>query len=79
MFYLRDPKLDDNENLLLHKPYCGNPFIAPGTIGSKTRGRFGAGPHDFVEGLADEVAFLNEANVGADPNEETIMPSAVTK
>jgi len=35
-FYLRDPKLSDEENLLLHRPYCGNPFVAPGTIGAKS-------------------------------------------
>lgn len=35
-FYLRDPYLSDEENFLLMKPYCGNPFIAPGTLGSKS-------------------------------------------
>ena len=33
--YLRDPALSDYENGLLHRPYCGNPFIAPGELGSK--------------------------------------------
>jgi len=56
--------------MLLHRPYCGNPFIAPGNIGSKTR-RMGssAGAGQDVElGLADEVAFFAE-------NEETMLPS----
>lgn len=35
LFYLRNPNLSDEENQLLMKPYCGNPFIAPGTLGSK--------------------------------------------
>jgi hypothetical protein len=34
--YMRDPNLTDYENSLLHRPYCGNPFIAPGELGSKT-------------------------------------------
>jgi len=32
---MRDPSLTDYENSLLHRPYCGNPFIAPGELGSK--------------------------------------------
>lgn len=36
-YFLRDPALEDSMNMLLHRPYCGNPFVAPGTIGSKTR------------------------------------------
>ena len=42
-YYLRDPTLSDEQNLLLHRPYCGNPFVAPGTIGSKTRRMTGEG------------------------------------
>lgn len=34
---MRDPKISDEENLLLHRVYCGNPFVAPGVIGSKTK------------------------------------------
>jgi len=37
IYHLRDPVLDDHQNMLLHRPYSGNPFIAPGTIGSKAR------------------------------------------
>jgi hypothetical protein len=37
--YLRDPALSDYENSLLHRPYCGNPFIAPGELGSKAARR----------------------------------------
>jgi hypothetical protein len=33
---MRDPNLTDYENSLLHRPYCGNPFIAPGELGSKS-------------------------------------------
>ena len=65
MYYLRNPNLDDMQNMLLHRPYCGNPFVAPGTIGSKTR-RTGGNQHDVELGLADEAAFFGE-------NEETIL------
>jgi hypothetical protein len=34
---LRNPALSDEENLQVHRVYCGNPFIAPGFIGSKTK------------------------------------------
>ena len=51
--------------MLLHRPYCGNPFVAPGTIGSKTR-RMGS-QQDVELGMADEAAFFNE-------NEETMLP-----
>jgi hypothetical protein len=60
-FYLRDPLLTDEENFLLMKPYCGNPFVAPGTLGSKS---------DKVKknvSFADEGYFLEE---------ETIMPNS---
>jgi hypothetical protein len=36
-YYMRDPKISDEENLLMHRVYCGNPFVAPGVIGSKTK------------------------------------------
>jgi hypothetical protein len=32
---------------LLQRPYCGNPFVAPGTIGSKSQ-------HKTIQGLLDE-------------------------
>ena len=72
MYYLRDPTKDDQQNMLLHRPYCGNPFVAPGTIGSKAQRRSsmagGPGDVDAAElGLADEAAFFNE-------NEETMLP-----
>ena len=57
-------------NMLLHRPYCGNPFVAPGNIGSKTRrmvGQGGVSQQDVELGLADEAAFFNE-------NEETMLP-----
>ncbi len=38
-YYLKDPKLTDDENYQLNRPYCGNPFIAPGTIGSRAKQR----------------------------------------
>lgn len=41
------------------KPYCGNPFIAPGTMGSKCQ-------HKQTSTFADEGYFLDE---------ETMMPS----
>ena len=66
MYYLRDPALEDSMNILLHRPYCGNPFVAPGTIGSKMR-RAASSQHDIELGLADEAAFFGE-------NEETILP-----
>jgi len=34
---IRDPKLTDQENFELHRLYLGNPFIAPGTLGSKSK------------------------------------------
>ena len=77
LFYLRDPKIDDHQNMLIHRPYCGNPFIAPGTIGSKAKkqGGFtngnvtGAIEEEQAElgGLADEAAFFN--NAGGNNNE----------
>ncbi len=42
------------------KPYCGNPFIAPGTLGSKCQ-------HKQVSTFADEGYFLDE---------ETMMPQS---
>lgn len=36
-YYMRDPTISDEDNLLLHRVYCGNPFVAPGVIGSKTK------------------------------------------
>ena len=33
--YIRDPKFTDEENALLNRFYCGNPFVAPGTLGAK--------------------------------------------
>ena len=72
LYYLRDPKIDDQQNMLLHRPYCGNPFVAPGTIGSKTRRPGGASnmsaasqqEEDQAElgGHADEAAFFNHEN-----------------
>jgi hypothetical protein len=59
-FYLRDPKLSDEENFLLMKPYCGNPFIAPGTIGSKS-----TQVKTTCVSFADEGYFIDE---------ETVMP-----
>jgi len=41
-YYLRDAMLSDEQNQLLHRPYCGNPFVAPGTVGSKTRRKYHA-------------------------------------
>ena len=35
MLYTRDATLTDEENALLNRFYCGNPFIAPGTLGAK--------------------------------------------
>jgi len=67
--YLRDPKLTDEENALLFRPYCGNPFIAPGTIGSRSRGGSPDTRH-MVEGsmMQDEGAYFGLSD------EETIMP-----
>ena len=54
-FYLRDPTLTDEQNLLLHRPYTGNPFVAPGTIGSKTRRSY---QHDSqASGFKDDESF----------------------
>jgi hypothetical protein len=59
-FFLRDPKLTDEENALLHRPYCGNPFIAPGTIGAKSQ-------HKNISPFLDEsYAFF----------EDTMMPNS---
>jgi hypothetical protein len=57
---LRDPNLTDEENFLLMKPYCGNPFIAPGTIGAKSHPK-------NVASFAAEGYFIDE---------ETVMPSS---
>lgn len=43
------------------KPYCGNPFIAPGTIGSKSQ-------KPQIISFADEGYFIDE---------ETVMPGAL--
>ena len=32
---IRDPQLTDQESLDLIRPYFGNPFKAPGTLGAK--------------------------------------------
>jgi hypothetical protein len=59
-FFLRNPKLTDEENALLHRPYCGNPFIAPGTIGAKSQ-------HKNISPFLDEsYAFF----------EDTMMPNS---
>jgi len=55
---LRDANLTDEENFLLMKPYCGNPFIAPGTIGAKSHPK-------NVASFAAEGYFIDE---------ETVMP-----
>ena len=62
LFYLRNPDLSDEENFLLMKPYCGNPFIAPGTIGSKSQ------QTNQVVSFADEGYFMDE---------ETVMPGVL--
>jgi hypothetical protein len=56
--------------MLLHRPYCGNPFIAPGVIGSKTKRIFFPGMQSVGLAVApDEGAlFFDE--------EETQMPKA---
>jgi hypothetical protein len=54
-FYLRDPSITDEQNLLLHRPYTGNPFIAPGTIGSKTRRSFQSDSQ--ASGFKDDESF----------------------
>lgn len=35
LLYSRDPSNSDEENAALNRPYCGNPFVAPGTLGFK--------------------------------------------
>lgn len=54
--------LTDEENFLLMKPYCGNPFIAPGELGSKSQ-------HKQFSSFADEGYFMDE---------ETVMPRTTT-
>ena len=64
-YYLRDPMLSDEQNSLLHRPYCGNPFVAPGTIGSKTRRKYAY--EGQVSGFKDDESFYFD-------EEETQMP-----
>lgn len=87
MLYVRDPKVSDEENALLNRFYCGNPFIAPGTLGAKGRkknwnfgGLGGAGgllDDGEVNELQDE-AFLyntgaNGVDLGVDNEENTVV------
>ena len=58
--YLRNPKLTDDENFALMKPYCGNPFIAPGELGSLCQHQ-----PSFAASFTDEGFFMDE---------ETVMP-----
>ena len=59
---MRNPTLTDEENIALMRPYCGNPFIAPGELGSLSA-------HKSFSGFTDE-GFLAD--------EETIMPQSAT-
>jgi len=75
MGYLRDPLLTDHDNALLRRPYCGNPFIAPGTLGSKTSRK--PIPRDNVSGglIEDEEYYAYRFSENSqDFNEETVMP-----
>jgi len=74
---MRDPHLTDYENSLLHRPYCGNPFIAPGELGSKSArsktkvGQAGA-PED------EEYYSFKFVDPTQDfSNEETVMPNTI--
>lgn len=64
-FYLRNPSLSDDENLQLHRIYCGNPFIAPGHIGAKTKRAFMQTAGELV---ADE--YFEE-------HDESVIPSLI--
>ena len=74
LFYLRDPSLSDEENLQLHRVYCGNPFIAPGHIGAKTKRNFYINGimQSAVELVADE--YFEEHDESMMPNIQPIVP-----
>ena len=80
LLYVRDPQITDEENALLNRFYCGNPFIAPGTLGAKGRRKNGWGwnvmqIHDSDE-LQDEAFLYNtQADLSVLDNEETVMPA----
>lgn len=48
--------MSDEENFLLNRPYCGNPFIAPGTIGAKSGQKRDSG-------FEDERFFFDQFNI----------------
>jgi len=76
-FLLRDPKLSDEENSLLLRPYSGNPFIAPGTIGCKSK-------HKTIQGqlvdesyvFDDDTVMPRSANVDSFSNHSSTQESA---
>ena len=63
--YLRNPALSDDENFMLMKPYCGNPFIAPGELGSLSQHQ-----PSFAASFTDEGFFMDE---------ETVMPKSLER
>jgi hypothetical protein len=69
IFYLRNPGLSDEENLQLHRVYCGNPFIAPGSIGSKTKRTL------YINGIIQNAGEL-VADELFEEQEQSIIPNA---
>jgi hypothetical protein len=69
LVYLRNPDLTDDENYQIHRVYCGNPFVAPGYIGSKTKRAL------YINGIIQNAAEL-VADELFEAQDESLMPDA---
>lgn len=58
----RDHRLSDHENSELHRPYCGNPFIGPGTLGSKAQKKNQRASVPSDEAFLGDFKLANEEN-----------------
>ena len=68
---MRDSSISDEDNLLLHRVYCGNPFIAPGVIGSKTKRSV------YINGIIQNAAGL-AADEYFEEHDETMITNSKT-
>lgn len=55
--------MSDHENSELHRPYCGNPFIGPGTLGSKTQKN-----NQGTSSMPSDEAFLGDFKLANEEN-----------
>lgn len=67
--YLRNPDVSDEDNYALHRVYCGNPFIAPGQIGSKTKRTL------YINGVIQNAVEL-VADEYFEEHDESLMPNS---